>query len=181
MNESTSRRLFLQKSALATTGVALLSSGVANAFSSDNPYDGYNPYADEKTDLRTTIFGKHLSVKGIIYDAQGLNPLPNATVEIWHLSPNAKNYRHRTKIKTNALGEYKFITDLPNRETGKNRKIYFKITNNQETRFTELVVHEHACHINCQHWLEQQQLGDKLIPTTTKTGNTTITNFNISI
>ncbi len=181
MKSSTSRRLFLQKSALATTGMALLSSGIANAFTSENPYHGYNPYSEEKTDLRTTIFEKHIRVKGIIYDTTGTIPLEGVTLEVWHLSPNSTKYRHRARLTTNEAGEYNFITDVPNREIGKVRKIYFKVTGDQKTLFTELVIHEHTCHITSQHWMEHQQLGEKLIPTAEQKGTTTVANFNISI
>lgn len=181
MKEATSRRLFLQKTAMATTGLALISTNVVSAFATETPYDGYNPYSEEKTDIRTTIFGNHIKVKGIIYDSQGTAPLPNATVEVWHLSPNSQKFRHRTRITTNEQGAYQFITDQPNKESGKNRRIYFKVTSGEETRFTELVVHEHNCYITSQHWLEQQQLGNKLFPTTKKNGGTTVANFNISI
>jgi len=37
MKKTTSRRLFLQRSAIATTGIALLSTGIARAFDSESP------------------------------------------------------------------------------------------------------------------------------------------------
>ena len=57
MKSHPSRRLFLRNSAMATTGIALFSSTTfANTFTSyDSPFDGYNPYVEEKTDLRTSI------------------------------------------------------------------------------------------------------------------------------
>ena len=181
MKESTSRRLFLQKSALATTGVALLSSGIANAFSSENPYHGYNPYSEEKTDLRTTIFEKHVRIKGTVYDKTGTTPLPNATIEVWHLSPNSTKYRHRGKLKTNDTGEYNFITDFPNKAETLTARIYFKINYKGDSYFTELAVGESCVNITSKHWEENQQLEDKLFPTSEQFLNTTTINFNVSI
>jgi len=181
MKESTSRRLFLQKSAMATTGLALLSSGVANAFTSEIPYHGYNPYSEEKTDLRTTIFEKHVRVKGTVYDKTGTTPLPNATVEVWHLSPDSSKYRHRTKLRTDHLGRYNFITDFPNRETAQVSRIFFKLSHEGDSLFTELAVDQTGACVTSKHWEENQHLGEKLQPTSESFLQTTTINFNLSI
>jgi len=181
MKESTSRRLFLQKSAMATTGLALLSSGVANAFSSEIPYHGYNPYSEEKTDIRTTIFEKHVRVKGTVYDKTGTTPLPNALVEVWHLSPNSSKYRHRTKLRTDNQGRYNFITDFPNRETAQVSRIYFKLSHNGNSNYTELAVDQTGASVTSKHWEENQHLGNKIHPSSENFLQTTTINFNVSI
>ena len=182
MKKTTSRRLFLQRSAIATTGIALLSTGIARAFNSESPYDGYNPYSEEKTDLRTTIFEKHLRVKGVLYEKSSMMPLANATIEVWHLSPNSKKYRHRGKLKTNELGAYNFITDYPNHEVAKAPRVYFKVSHKGSSVFTDLVLfNETGAHISDTHWEANQHLGDKLFPTSEKILNTSIINFNLSI
>lgn len=181
MKKTTSRRLFLQKSAIATTGVALLSSGVAHAFSNNSPYEGYNPYSEEKTDLRTTLFEKHLRVKGVLYDKSSMKPLANATIEVWHLSPNSTKYRHRAKLITNEKGVYNFITDYPNNELAKVPRVYFKVVHKGSTVFTDLVLNETGAHVSDNHWKANQHLGDKLFPTSEKSLNSSIINFNVSI
>lgn len=181
MKESTSRRLFLQKSALATTGVALLSSGIANAFTNEIPYDGYNPYSENKTDLRTTIFEKHVRVKGTVYDKTGSIPVPNAAIEVWHLSPNSTKYRHRTKLRTDHLGQYNFITDFPNREVAQVSRIYFKLSHKDNSLYTELAVDQTGASVTSKHWEENQHLGDKLHPSSENFLQTTTINFNLSI
>ena len=181
MKKTTSRRSFLQRSALATTGVALLSTGIAHAFDTESPYDGYNPYSEEKTDLRTTLFDKHLRVKGILYDKSSMKPLANATIEVWHLSPNSTKYRHRGRLKTDALGAYSFITDYPNNEVAKVPRLYFKVANKGSVVFTDLVLNETGAHVSDAHWQANQHLGDKLFPTSEKNMNTSIINFNLSI
>lgn len=179
MKKSTSRRLFLQKTAMATTGLALVSSNVFSAFASETPYDGYNPYSEEKTDLRTTIFGKHVHVQGTLYDKTGSIPIEGATVEVWHMSPNSKKYRHRAKFKTDANGTYSFITDFPNHEIASTARIYFKVNHGNGSFFTELAVGESGAYISSKHWEENQQLGKKLFPTTETFLNTTTINFNL--
>ena len=181
MRKITSRRLFLYKSALATTGLAFLSSNVVNAFTHKSPYEGYNPYADAKTDLRAKIFGEHVRVKGTVYDETGLLPLPDALVEVWHLSPNSLKFKHRTKLQADSLGQYDLITDFPGREPTKGMRIYFKVTNSNTTRFTELALDKSGANITSKHWEENRQLGKKLLPKAKKTLNTLTIDFNISI
>ncbi|REE80355.1 hypothetical protein BX611_1997 [Lutibacter oceani] len=179
-----SRRLFLRNTAIATTGVALLSSTTfANTLTSNNcPFDGYNPYAEEKTDLRTSsLFGKHLHVKGEIFDTTGTHKLSNATVEVWHLSPNSTKYKHRAKLKTNTFGEYHFITDFPNKEIGKGSRIYFKVSYKSATYFTELLVNDFGAYITSKHWEENNQLNSKLFPIKNSNINNSVITFNISI
>jgi len=184
MKNHPSRRLFLQKTVIATTGVVLLSSSsIANTFTNSNsPFDGYNPYSEEKTDLRTSSFsGKHITVKGKIYDKSGLFSMPNTTVEVWHLSPDSNKYRHQGKMSTNETGEYHFITDFPNKEEGKASRVYFKVSTNETSYFTELLLNDFGAHITGKHWEENNQLGDKLFPIKDDSNNSSTITFNISI
>lgn len=184
MKSHPSRRLFLRNSAIATTGIALFSSTTfANTFTSDDsPFEGYNPYAEEKTDLRTSsLFGKHLQIKGEIFDTTGTFPLSNATIEVWHLSPNSTKFKHRAKLKTNSFGEYSFVTDFPNREKSKIPRIYFKVSNGNNVCFTELFVNDFGASITGKHWEKNKQLGEKLFPLKTGALNASSIIFNISI
>lgn len=182
MKNSTSRRLFMRNSAFAITGLTVLTPILSNAFVSESPYLGYNPYAETKNDLRAGIFSANsITVKGTVFEKDGLTPAKNATVEVWHLSPNSSKYRHRAKLKTDGQGNYEFITDFPNREEGKSARIYFKISNIENTSFTELALTENGAHITGEHWAKNTSLGEKLFPRKeTFLGDTTI-NFNISV
>lgn len=181
MKLQSSRRLFLKNSVLATSGLTLFSTTIVNALN-NSPFDGYNPYTEELTDLRNSSFlGKHIILKGIIYDELGVNPLPNTTIEIWHLSPDTNKYNHRGKMKTNKFGEYRFKTDFPNREGGKTPRIYFKITGSNEPYFTELMINNFGAHISGKHWEENKLLENKLFPVLKKTPNQFQIDFNISI
>jgi len=181
MKDSSSRRLFLQKSALATTGLAFLSSGVVNAFSAEIPFEGYNPYAEEKNDLRTSSFGEHIRIKGVVLDQTGSLPLSNVMIEVWHLSPESNKYRHHAKFKTDSAGCYNFITDFPAKDESKANKIYFKLSDNSSERFNELYVDRQGANITCKFWKENQQLGEKLLPTTEKLLGALTINFNMSL
>lgn len=184
MKNPISRRLFLANTTVASTGIALLSStSVLNALTKDqSPFKGYNPYAEEKTDLRTSGFaGEHVTVKGKVYDKTGTFSIANATIEVWHLSPNSSKYRHMAKLKTNSAGEYRFITDFPNREPGKIPRIYFKISNKERSYFTELSLNQFGAYISGKHWEQNNQLGKKLFPKKESFLNHSTIKFNISI
>lgn len=184
MKTQPSRRLFLRKTAFATTGIVMISStSILNAFSVDNsPFMGYNAYAEEKTDLRSSSFSeKYITVKGKIYDKNGLFSMPHTTIEVWHLSPNSSKYRHQGKMKTNDTGEYHFITDFPNKEEGKASRVYFKVSTNETTYFTELLLNDFGAHITGKHWEENRQLGEKLFPLKEGSKKSSTITFNISI
>ena len=121
-----SRRSFLENLTLASVGISILSSNsVVNALTrEESPFQGYNPYFEEKTDLRTSAFSSEpLIVKGKIYDSSGDLPLPNVLIDAVHLSPHSSKYGNAGKFRTNNQGEYSFITDFPNRKRGKMPRI----------------------------------------------------------
>ncbi|MDN3725262.1 hypothetical protein QRD02_12810 [Aequorivita sp. SDUM287046] len=182
MNKTTSRRIFMRKSALAISGLAVLTPTLSNAFVPQNPFMGYNPYAENKTDLRSGMFSENaIVVKGTIFNEDGTNTESNALVEVWHLSPNSEKYRHRAKLKTDENGNYEFITDFPNRETGKSARIYFKVSRSHRMNFTELVLNSSGPQITAEHWKQHNKLGSKLFPKQETFFNQTTIHFNISI
>lgn len=130
------------------------------------PYEGYNPFAVEKNDLRTFPsypFGQHLEVSGKVFDADGKVPLADCVMEIWHLSPNSTKYTHKAKLRTNEFGEYYFITDQPKRELGKNYKIYFKVTKGSDSYFSELSFNNTQAFISGKHSEKNKELGNDLL------------------
>ncbi|KAA3621192.1 MAG: hypothetical protein DWP94_10875 [Flavobacterium sp.] len=181
MKNSTSRRMFMSKSVLAATGIAFLSSNTINAFVGDCPYEGYNPFAQEKTDLRTTILSNHITVQGVIYDSSGSTPLKNVEIEVWHLSPGSLKFRNRGKLKTNLSGEYKFITDIPGRKEQSSPRIYFKVSHQDKVVFTEILINVHGVFITSDHYNTQSALGSKLLPSSNRSNGNSEIKFNISI
>lgn len=173
----------MRDSAFAITGLAILTPTVTNAFIlSECPYSGYNPYAESKSDLRTGIFNfKSIWVKGTIYEKDGITPVSNGTVEVWHLSPNSSKYRHRGKLQTDHEGKYEFITDFPNKEEGMNARIYFKVSSSKNCSYTELILNSSGPQITSKHWENNNQLGDKLFPKKIDFLNQSTIQFNISI
>lgn len=183
MKNAISRRFFLERTTVVSTGIALLSTTASlNALINDEcPFTGYNPYAEAKTDLRTSGFGaEHVTVKGMVFDWTGSYAIPNASIEVWHLSPNSSRFGHMAKLKTNQAGEYEFVTDFPNKEYGKMPRIFFKITTEGQPYFTELLVTNTGAHITGKHWEENRQLKDKLFPKKETFLNHSIITFNIS-
>lgn len=180
MKNKTSRRLFIRNSTLATLGISLFSPTIfANTLINDT---SLSVNLDKSTDLRvSSLFGKHVTVKGKIFDSKGVTPISNAIIEVWHLSPNSKNKKYNTKIETNELGEYSFITDFPNKEKGKSPRIYFKVSNGTKEYATELVLTDFGADITGEHWEKNKQLGKKLYPIKEGSKNSSKITFNISI
>jgi hypothetical protein len=182
MNKTTSRRNFMRNSAYAITGMAVLSPTLTSAFAPSNPFMGYNEYAETKSDLRTGWYNDNaITVKGTIFNKDGSNTMDGALVEVWHLSPNSSKFRHHAKLTADEYGNYQFITDFPNREEGKNARIYFKVSTPENTRFTELLLNSSGPQITGEHWKDHNKLGNKLFPKKEDFLNHSTINFNISI
>ena len=184
MKNMYTKRSFLKNVAFVSTGVAFLSStSILNAFNgNDCPFDGYNPYSEEKNDLRNFFSsGNTVTVKGTIFNKSNLEELSNATIEVWHLSPNSKKYGHQAKMKVNSNGGYSFITDFPNREIGKSAKVYFKISCNNKVTFTELSMCSNFAYINNKHYTENRVLGEKMLPNNQVINGQRTIDFNIVI
>ena len=103
-----------------------------------SPYNGYKNLAVISNDLRSDPFGDVLEVRGNLYACDRTVPLSDVSIEVWHLSPNSEKFNHRARFHTEEFGHYRFLTDMPGRELGKNYKIYFKISYRAETYFTAL-------------------------------------------
>jgi hypothetical protein len=173
------RRNFLKRVGLASGGVMLFSSGsMLQAFTNSVPYEGYNPFAEEKVDMRTSLNSEnHLKIFGKVFSRKKLNPVPHVKLEVWHLSPNSNKYRHQAKMLTSKEGDYQFFTDIPGKQAGKTPRIFFKITGNDGSYFTELIIGRQQTYITGHHWEKNRGLGGLLYPVMR---NANI-NFNITI
>jgi len=185
MNKNYStRRVFFGKAATVLAGTALLSSQISlGAILNDQaPFEGYNPFAEETNDLRTDLFSTNsIEVTGKIYTSNGINTIPNAKIEVWHLSPNSKKYRHRGKLTSDSEGKYTFHTDFPNRGEGEKPRIFFKTTTNNKTSFTELIFDSNHAYISSTQWESNKNLKNKLFPKYKKTILGTNIQFNYTI
>lgn len=179
----TSRRDFLGKSTAAIVGTALLSSQFSfGNILNQNPFEGYNPYAEAKNDLRKGLISiNNVKVSGKIFYAVGKQIVGNANIEVWHLSPESMKYRHRGKFSSDENGNYQFVTDFPNRKEGKKPRIYFKISSGNKTSYTELILDRHQAYINETHWANNQILGDAMLPSFTETVNGKEIQLNITL
>lgn len=178
------RRNFLKNVALAASGVAVLSpTSVLQAFNKgDCPYEGYNPFAEEKADMRLSKFsGNHVTIEGKILSKSNLSAASGATLEVWHLSPDSSKYRHQAKIKLDENGAYRFITDFPNKEAGKYPKMFFKISEGNKVVFTELSLTTTDAYINDKHYAENKALKEDMFPTTAYVNNQHVVTFNTLI
>lgn len=144
----------------STQTVASSKSAIA---SRQSPYPGYLPIAPVKNDLRVSFSGTAIQVQGLISDHRGrILPGP-IRLEIWHLSPNSRKYNHRAITYTNEIGGYLFITDLPNRESGLNYKIYFRISFKDKSYFTHLSFNHCAAFMATRNFEKQLKPSEKKI------------------
>lgn len=184
MSKSTSRRVFLRKTALVASGLTLLpSTSFLHAMSSNEcPYDGYIPGELWNNDLRKfTDSVPKVQVAGTIYDTLGLFPKEGAIIEMWHLSPNSDEFSHRGKTLTDANGKYTFITDFPKNEEGKAARLYFKLGSSNSSYFTELILNEFGGHISGAHWERNNILQSKMYPELEIDGTQYKVTFNMTI
>ena len=166
MSTSISRRGFLGNLTLATTGIALSSTAsVVSALTEDQQVlNANNPQPNTTADMRQTLLGKQVSVKGTVFNKDGSATVPNARIEVWHLSPNSKDYGHRATFTSDANGNYKFITDVPYTTNGTISSIHFKISRRESSYVSQLWMNEHSAYIDSDHWERNQHLGELLLP-----------------
>jgi protocatechuate 3,4-dioxygenase beta subunit len=173
MKNTTPRRSFLSNSLKATLGLTLVSSVVPTKMFASKV---------EKADFRTKTFSKYVEVTGQIFDKNGKLPISEAQIEISYLSSNNNNGQTVASLTTNTQGEYQFITDWPNRELGKQPRIYFKVSKNNNVVFTELIFNDLDAHITAKHWEQNQQLAENIrFPTFNTFLNKSTINFNFTI
>ena len=181
---NTSRRSFLGKTSAVVAGIALFSSTktFAKLLDRTSPFEGYNPFIEEKTDLRTgSSLDKTLKISGQVYTSDGTQTISNARIEVWHLSPGSEKYKHRGYFFSNDEGQYTFHTDFPNRTEGKKPRIFFKSTSGSKIDFTELILDDNHAHISDTHWEKNKVLKRKLFPTYNKSLFETKIQFNFTI
>ena len=135
-----------------------------------------------KTDIRTKLFGKQVEISGQVFDGSGKNPLQNAKIEFWHLSPNSEQIGHKGLLITDSQGKYLLKTDYPSREVGKHTTIHFRVSKENKELVTELKFSDVGAYITNKHWESHQNLEDNLLfPKLEKSFYKTKVNFNISI
>lgn len=111
---------------------------VVPCFGNRAPGFGYSPLSVEKSDLRKFPKNPEVTVNGLVIEMLSHRVLANARIEVWHCSPKTKNQHQRAHFYTDGQGRYRFITNFPMRENGKNYHIFFKITYGHQSFFTKL-------------------------------------------
>lgn len=165
--QPSSRRSFLQKAALVTAGATLLSGTktAASVFNLNANNTGYNPYTDNKTDLRTAFStAPSVRVQGRVIDKYTQLPLANAKIEVWHISPGSSKVRHRAHFYTDATGAYSFITDEPGKTKEFAQRIHFKISSGSRVEQTQLILGTYNACIDNNHWDRQQAYNNSVLP-----------------
>lgn len=82
-----------------------------------------------------------LKINGKINTAN-LNPVPNATIEIWHTNSenNPSNFEYMGELSTDSNGCYSLLTDLPGKHFDNGyfrmRRLFLKIVNKEREAFS---------------------------------------------
>ncbi|MBT8258474.1 MAG: hypothetical protein KJO49_08385 [Bacteroidia bacterium] len=183
MKNNVTRRRFLGKISVAATGMAMFSATALHAIGgSETTFEGYRSNAPEKTDLRDLLSTERsVKVHGKLYHRETGRPLSNHLIEVWHLSPDSKAYKHRAQFRTEDDGTYNFITDFPGQEKGKLARIYFRVSSEADSYNTSLILANEQAFIQSDHWERNQSLGSKLFPKRTEKLSLSKIQFNISI
>jgi hypothetical protein len=94
-----------------------------------------------------------LKINGKIKTANH-NPVPNATIEIWHTNSenNPLNFEYMGKLSTDSNGAYSLLTDLPEKHFDdgyfRMRRLFLKIVNTEREAFsTALYIGEMGSHL----------------------------------
>lgn len=184
MGITSSKHSFLESSSIMNSSSTIIRSNhIVDALKSDiSPFRGYSHLVPVKSDLRINPNSNYLEVSGKIYNRNRSIPLKGVVIEVWHLSPDSKHFKHRARLHTDDSGNYRFITDIPGREMGKNYKIYFKIIYGESTYFTELAFNNSSIYITGRLRQKNNLLQkEKLLPKNNSSFFKSRVNFNISL
>ena len=183
-NQKNSRRSFLIKSVAASAGLAMFSTTktLASIVENETPYEGYNPYSSATNDIRNSdLHADGIKVMGRIFNKSGSKGIAQAKIEVWHLSSQSKKYRNQGHFFTDEEGFYSFISNIPKRNEGKIPRIYFKISDNSSTVFTQLLFDSNQAFILNDHWEYHRNLGGYVFPKLRKIKSVSQIEFNISL
>lgn len=122
------RRTFIKHSSLTVLSISAFGSVSWNGkkFIGNNPTttDILGPFYRPNAPLRKNLIlpkskATPLILKGSIFKEDGISPIENALVEIWHCDEHqvydntSEDYHYRGGQKTNELGNYEFKTIIP--------------------------------------------------------------------
>ena len=182
MQKTTPRRRFIQNTLKATSCLVILPSATlaAKPLSSNSALEKKIPRTKLKDDIRKNPFGKHLKVTGKVFDRETLLPISGVLVEFWHFS--SKDIERRGNLLTNAEGEYRLLTGIPDKLEGKMPRLYFKVSHQDKTMTTELLCNKSRAEITGEHWESHRVLSEGLLfPKLKKQLNTIHINFNLTL
>ncbi len=127
-----------------------------------------------------------IEIRGIVCNSNQI-PISDTEIEVWH--SNSENdeeiFQHKFKTKTNAKGEYSFITKYPKKhfESGfyRMRRVFMKINNKSEIdSITKLYLgSDKAAYIDNHHFELTTEKFKNNLPKTEIVGKNLIIRFDI--
>ena len=122
---------------ISSSSLLAYKAGIAHPFLK-TPFKGHSALSIVTSNLRKIDLDTSLQIFGYLVDFNG-NPLPHTGIEIWHRSPSGNKYHNRALLYSNSGGYYEFITNLPEREKGKNYEVYFRVEKDNRYYYTKLI------------------------------------------
>ena len=129
--------------------------GLARPFL-NSPFKGNSVLSKVTSNLQKHSSATSLEIFGYLVDFNG-DPLSNTGIEIWHLTRPGLEYKNQALLYTNSGGYYQFITNLPNREKGKNYEVYFKVKKDQRNYYTNLIFNNVTAILSKKFMLENHR------------------------
>ncbi len=175
------RRNFLGNATKLFTGLLLVPGVfISNSTAADTRWNSLQ--TAHKADLRSSgILGKHIVVKGNIYDKAGVITQPGVTIEVQNSSSTLLQSKKGTMVTSDENGEFELLLDMPERKQGRAPRVKFHISNGINAYSSEVIVTKNDAQISDKHWERNHQLGDKLFPVKEDFSNHTVIFINLSI
>lgn len=153
----------------------------------------YRPDAPFRNDLTFEgLAGTQVLLKGKVFKADCVTPLPNTLVEIWHCNTNgdydndSNEYKHRASLLTDEKGDYFFKTIIPGKYLNgalyRPSHIHFRVTEKNSKELISQIYFQGDPHIIKDPWASQPKAQFRILNISPEdiNGNMTV-NFDISL
>ena len=134
----------------------------------------YRPDAPIRSDLTFAgLAGTVVTLKGKVFKADCVTPLPDAMVEIWHCNSkgdydnDSKEYLHRARLFTGKAGDYRFKTILPgkylNGELYRPSHIHYRVTEKNSRELISQIYFMGDPQISADPWASKEKARHRIL------------------
>ena len=135
----------------------------------------YRANAPMRSDLMMKgLVGNKITIQGRILKSDCTTPIPNALVEIWHCDTqgnydnDSNKFLHRAAWKTNAQGDYSFVTILPgkylNGDLYRPAHIHYRVSALNHKELISQLYFKGDPYIEKDPWASQEKAIHRILP-----------------